>query len=233
MDEIKAISVELFQHGYLVKLNVDVYLHLWSSVLFPINKKKLNNWNSEKAYLVVCGRLLVICGGLWSLHVLVTTRTNLSEKIEYKCVKKSVWFSPFYITDRNKFQWFFSSLLTISHYFQDIMIRFGSIKVHFWKNNNLFKDKKLQHDRKNTIFHYFCSVLSEREKVLNFRILPKRLCHADYLVNFELLPREICNLQFLSTDLNFTKKTKTKDIVLFSFCTYDNNLPQHLSKPFW
>ena len=34
--------------------------------------KKLNNWNSEKVYLVVCGcllvvcgRLLVVCGRLW------------------------------------------------------------------------------------------------------------------------------------------------------------------------
>ena len=31
--------------------------------------KKLNNWNSEKVYLVVCGCLLVVCsrlsGGLW------------------------------------------------------------------------------------------------------------------------------------------------------------------------
>ena len=51
--------------------------------------KKLNNWNSEKVYLVVCGcllvicgcllvfcgRLLVVCGGLW-LFVLVTTQNK-------------------------------------------------------------------------------------------------------------------------------------------------------------
>ena len=29
--------------------------------------------------------------------------------------------------------------------------------------------------------------------------------------------------------LNFIK-TKTKDVALSSFCTYDNNVPQHLSK---
>ena len=27
-------------------------------------KKKLDNWNSEKVYLVVCGCLLVVCGPL-------------------------------------------------------------------------------------------------------------------------------------------------------------------------
>ena len=53
------------------------------SQLFPIFTKKLNNWNSEKVYLFICGcllvvyaRLLVVCarlwlfaGGLWSYVV--------------------------------------------------------------------------------------------------------------------------------------------------------------------
>ena len=39
MDEIRAISVELFQYGYIVKLNVDVYLYLSSSALIPFHKK--------------------------------------------------------------------------------------------------------------------------------------------------------------------------------------------------
>ena len=53
---------------------------------------------------------------------------------------------------------------------------------------------------------------------------------ADYLVNFELFYRDIRNLQALSTDdLGFTK-TKTNDIALSSFRTYNNNVPQHLSK---
>ena len=65
-----------------MKLNVDVYLHLPSSALFPIYKK-INNWNSGKVYVVICGgllvacgRLLVFCGRLWSLPVLVITVTN-------------------------------------------------------------------------------------------------------------------------------------------------------------
>ena len=54
-----------------MNLNVDVYLS--SSDLFPIYKK-LNNWNSGKVYLVVCGglwwfvvvcwRFVVVCGRL-------------------------------------------------------------------------------------------------------------------------------------------------------------------------
>ena len=42
--------------------------------------------------------------------------------------------------------------------------------------------------------------------------------------------RDIRNLQVLSAeDLDFIK-TKTKDIALSSFRTYNNNVPQHLSK---
>ena len=63
-----------------------------------------------------------------------------------------------------------------------------------------------------------------------FRIPPKKLNHADSFVNFELFYRDIRNLQILSTeDLDFIK-TKTKDIALSSFHTYNKNLPQHLSK---
>ena len=68
------------------------------------------------------------------------------------------------------------------------------------------------------------------QKGLNFSILLKKLHHADYLVHFELFYRYICNLQVVSTeDLDFIK-TKTKDIALSSFHTYNNNEPQHLSK---
>ena len=79
-----------------MKLNVNVYLHVSSSVLFQIYKKKLNNWDLKKVYLVVygcllvvgshllvvCDCLLVVCGylwlftgglwSLWSLSVLLT-----------------------------------------------------------------------------------------------------------------------------------------------------------------
>ena len=44
-----------------------------SSRLVSISQKTLNNWNSEKVYLVICGRLLVVCGRLWLLPVLVTS----------------------------------------------------------------------------------------------------------------------------------------------------------------
>ena len=67
-------------------------------------------------------------------------------------------------------------------------------------------------------------------KDLNFSIPVKTINHADYLVIFELFWRDIRNLQGLSAeDLDFIK-TKTKDIALSSFCTYNNNVPQHLSK---
>ena len=67
------------------------------------------------------------------------------------------------------------------------------------------------------------------QKGLNFSIPSKKLNHADYLVNFELFYRDIHNLQVISTrDLDFIK-TKTKNIALSFFRSY-NNLPQHLSK---
>ena len=72
--------------------------------------------------------------------------------------------------------------------------------------------------------------MSLLQKGLNFSIPPKKLNHADYLANFELIYRDIGNLQVLSAeDLEFTK-TKTKDIALSSFRTYNNSVPQHLSK---
>ena len=94
------------------------------------------------------------------------------------------------------------------------------------KFNNLLKDKKPQHDPEKIIFNYSSYVW----KGLNFSIPPKKLNHADYLVNFELFYRDIGNLQVLSTeDLDFTK-TKTKDIALSCFRTFNNNVPQLLSK---
>ena len=52
------------------------------------------------------------------------------------------------------------------------------------KFNNLFKDKKLQHDPEKILLNYSGYVLSEAEKYLllkhlNFSILPKKLNHAD------------------------------------------------------
>ena len=84
----------------MVRLNVDVYLHLSNSALFPIYEKNKqlgfgkglfgrlwlfagDLWSLAGglwsfagglwSFLVVCGRLLVSCGHLRSLHVIVTT----------------------------------------------------------------------------------------------------------------------------------------------------------------
>ena len=103
------------------------------------------------------------------------------------------------------------------------------------KLNNLFKDRKSQHDPQKIVFNFSSSVLSEAErslilKGLNFSIPPKKLNHVDYLVNSELFYRDIYKLDVLSAeDLDFIK-TKTKDIALSSFHTYNNNVPQRLSK---
>ena len=53
IDKVIAISVEIFQYGYIMKLNVDVYLQLSSFALCSILQKQLNNWNSEKVCLTV------------------------------------------------------------------------------------------------------------------------------------------------------------------------------------
>ena len=61
---------------------------------------------------------------------------------------------------------------------------------------------------------------------LNFSIPPKKFGHIVYLVKFELFYRDICNLEVLSAeDLDFIK-TKTKNIALSSYQTYNNNVPQ-------
>ena len=103
------------------------------------------------------------------------------------------------------------------------------------KFNNLFKDKKPKHDPEKIIFNYSSYVLSEAEKSLlqkglNFSILPKNLNHVDYLVNFELFHRDIRNPHIFSAESLDFRKTKTKDVALSSFCTYNNNVPQHLLK---
>ena len=85
------------------------------------------------------------------------------------------------------------------------------------------------------IFDNFSYVLLEAEKSslllksLNFTGMPEKLNHAYWLVNSELFYRDTCNLEVLSAeDLDFVK-TDAKDIALYPFHTYDNNIPQHLS----
>ena len=103
------------------------------------------------------------------------------------------------------------------------------------KFNNLFTYKKPQHDPKELFFIILAMFYQKRKslflrKVENLSFRQKKLNLADYLVNFELFNRDICNLHVLSTeDLDFIK-TKTNDIALSSYCTYNNNVPNIYQK---
>ena len=91
------------------------------------------------------------------------------------------------------------------------------------KFNNLLKDKKPQHDLEKIIFNFSSYVLSEAENPL----LWKGLNLAFRLRNLiMLIPLSILNY-FIKI---FVTLTKTKDIALSSFHTYNKNLPQHLLK---
>ena len=95
--------------------------------------------------------------------------------------------------------------------------------------------EKPQHNSEKIIFKYSSFVLSVAKKTLlwkssKFNIPPKKLNHADCLVNFETFYRDICNLEVLSTEDLDLIKTKVRDVALSSFRTYNNNIPQHLSK---
>ena len=50
-----------------------MFIYICQALLHFEIKKKLNNWNLEKVYLVVCGCLLVVCGCLLAVcgHLLV------------------------------------------------------------------------------------------------------------------------------------------------------------------
>ena len=54
----------MYVEGYIVKLNVDVYIS--QTPPYCQFTKKLNNWSMEKAYLIICGCLLVVSGSFWS-----------------------------------------------------------------------------------------------------------------------------------------------------------------------
>ena len=57
-----------------------------------------------------------------------------------------------------------------------------------------------------------------------------KLDYEDYLVQFELFFRDIRNLEILSNeDLDFVT-AKTKEAGLSSYRSYNNNVPQNLSK---
>ena len=100
---------------------------------------------------------------------------------------------------------------------------------------NLLKEKRYTQDPEKVIFNFSKYVLSDCEKSLltkglNFSIPCKKLDYADYLVHFELFFRDIRNLDILSNeDLDFVK-AKTKEAALSSYRSYNNNVPQNLSK---
>ena len=100
---------------------------------------------------------------------------------------------------------------------------------------NLLKEKRSTQKPEKVIFNFSKYVLSDCEKSLltkglNFSIPCKKLDYADYLVQFELFFRDIRNLNILSNeDLDFVK-AKNKEAALFSYRSYNNNVPQNLSK---
>ena len=116
----------------------------------------------------------------------------------------------------------------------DLKLKSNSV-VQQKKFCNLLKEKRSTQNPEKVIFNFSKYVLSDCEKSLltkglNFSIPCKKLDYADYLVQFELFFRDIRNLDILSNeDLDFVK-TKTKEAALSSYRSYNNNVPQNLSK---
>ena len=116
----------------------------------------------------------------------------------------------------------------------DLKLRSNSA-VQQKKFCNLLKEKRSTQNPEKVIFNFSKYVLSDCEKSLltkglNFSIPCKKLDYADYLVQFELFFRDIRNLDILSNeDLDFVK-AKTKEAALSSYRSYNNNVPQNLSK---
>ena len=100
---------------------------------------------------------------------------------------------------------------------------------------NLLKVKRSTQNPEKVIFKFSNYVLSDCEislltEGLNLSIPCKKLGYADYPVQFELFFRDIRNLDILSNeDLDFVK-AKTKEAALSSYRSYNNNVPQNLSK---
>ena len=116
----------------------------------------------------------------------------------------------------------------------DLKLKSNSV-VQQKKFCNLLKEKRSTQNPEKVIFNFSKYVLSDCEKSLltkglNFSIPCKKLDYADYLVQFELFFRDIRNLDILSNeDLDFVK-AKTKEAALSSYRSYNNNVPQNLSK---
>ena len=100
---------------------------------------------------------------------------------------------------------------------------------------NLLKENYSTQNPEKVIFNFSNYVLSDCEKAfltegLNFSVTCKKLAYVDYLVQFELFFRDILYLDILSNeDLDFVK-AKTTEAAISSYRSYNNNVPQNLSK---
>ena len=100
---------------------------------------------------------------------------------------------------------------------------------------NLLKEKRSTQNPEKFIFNFSKYVLPVCEQSLltndlNFSIPCKKLDYADYLVQFKIFFRDRRNLDILSNeDLDFVK-AKTKEAALSSYRSYNNYVPQNLSK---
>ena len=101
--------------------------------------------------------------------------------------------------------------------------------IHPNKSYHLLKEKRSTQNPENVIFNFSRYVLSDCEKY-TFSIPCKKLDYADYLAHFELFFRDICNLDILSNEGLHFVKAKTKEAAISSYRSYNNNVPQNLSK---
>ena len=110
----------------------------------------------------------------------------------------------------------------------DLKLKLNRV-IHQKKSYNLLKKKHSTQNPENVIFNFSKYVLSDCEKY-TFSIPCKKLDYADYLVHFELFFRDTSNLDILSNEgLDFAK-AKTKEAATSSYRSYNNNVPQNLSK---
>ena len=114
-------------HIYIIyTLYIHIYIYTYSKVKChviyicqaPLHfqfTKKLNNWNSEKIYLVVCGCLLVVCGCLLVVCgiLLVVFEDLLVVCGHLLVICCSLWLLPVLVT--TDFVYRFDLLLTLTN----------------------------------------------------------------------------------------------------------------------
>ena len=122
-------------------------------------------------------------------------------------------------------------------------LKINNLKLKYY---NVFQQKKFcnlleekrstQYPKEGSHLQFLCKyVLSNWEKFLltkslNFSIPGKKSDYVDYLLQFELFFRDILNLDILSNEeLDFVK-AKTKEEALSSYGSFNNNVPENLSK---